>query len=81
MHTKEDIFWGKQKERGVVLNEVQQQAVVNTDGALLLLASPGSGKTTTVIMKIAYLLEVKGWIVNTKSDSFFKVCNFVLKWA
>ena len=21
------------------------------------------------------------WIVNTKSDSFFKVCNFVLKWA
>lgn len=60
MHTKEDIFWGKQKDRGVVLNEVQRQAVVNTGGALLLLASPGSGKTTTVIMKIGYLLEVKG---------------------
>jgi len=60
MHTKEDIFWGKQKERGVVLNEVQRQAVVNTGGALLLLASPGSGKTTTIIMKIGYLLEVKG---------------------
>lgn len=60
MGTKEDIFWGKQKERGVVLNEVQRQAVRNTDGALLLLASPGSGKTTTIIMKIGYLLEVKG---------------------
>lgn len=60
MHTKEDIFWGKQQERGVVLNEVQRQAVVNASGALLLLASPGSGKTTTIIMKIGYLLEVKG---------------------
>lgn len=60
MHTKEDIFWNKQKERGIVLNEVQRQAVVNTGGALLLLASPGSGKTTTIIMKIGYLLEVKG---------------------
>jgi len=59
MSTKEDIFWRKQKERGVVLNEVQRQAVVNTGGALLLLASPGSGKTTTIIMKIGYLLEVK----------------------
>ena len=60
MCTKEDIFWDKQKERGVVLNDVQRQAVVNTGGALLLLASPGSGKTTTIIMKIGYLLEVKG---------------------
>ena len=60
MHTKEDIFWDKQKERGIVLNEVQRQAVVDTDGALLLLASPGAGKTTTIIMKIGYLLEIKG---------------------
>lgn len=59
MHTKEDIFWDKQQERGVVLNEVQRQAVVNTNGALLLLASPGSGKTTTIIMKIGYLLQVQ----------------------
>ncbi|MBP2627569.1 MAG: ATP-dependent helicase UvrD [Firmicutes bacterium] len=57
-HTKEDIFWGKQKD--VVLNEVQRQAVVNTGGAILLLASPGSGKTTTMIMKIGYLIAVKG---------------------
>ncbi|MBP2638977.1 MAG: ATP-dependent helicase UvrD [Firmicutes bacterium] len=58
MKTKEDIFWGKQRD--VVLNETQRQAVVNTDGAMLLLASAGSGKTTTMIMKIGYLIAVKG---------------------
>lgn len=60
MRTKEDIFWAKRQERGVVLNEVQRQAVMNTSGVLLLLASPGAGKTTTIIMKIGYLLEIKG---------------------
>ncbi|HWR38495.1 MAG TPA: ATP-dependent helicase [Patescibacteria group bacterium] len=58
--TKEDIFWDTQKESGIELNEVQRQAVENTEGALLLLASPGSGKTTTIIMKIGYLIEVRG---------------------
>ncbi|MBP2640524.1 MAG: ATP-dependent helicase UvrD [Firmicutes bacterium] len=58
MNTKEDIFWGKQKD--VELNETQRQAVLNTDGTMLLLASPGSGKTTTMIMKIGYLIAVKG---------------------
>ena len=58
MNTKEDIFWGKQKD--VVMNETQRQAVSNIDGAMLLLASPGSGKTTTMIMKIGYLIAVKG---------------------
>lgn len=42
------------------LNEVQKQAVVQTDGPLLILASPGSGKTTTIIMRIGYLIEEKG---------------------
>ena len=60
MRTKEDIFWNEQENNGVALNDVQRQAVENTAGALLLLASPGSGKTTTIIMKIGYLLAVKG---------------------
>jgi DNA helicase II / ATP-dependent DNA helicase PcrA len=34
--------------------------VLHTEGPLLLLASPGSGKTTTTIMRIGYLIEVKG---------------------
>ncbi|MHA7965469.1 ATP-dependent helicase [Paenibacillus sp. CAU 1782] len=50
----------KKSELGVELNPVQQQAVEATDGPLLLLASPGSGKTTTLIMRIGYLIEGKG---------------------
>jgi len=50
----------KQRELGVALNEVQQKAVLQTEGPLLLLASPGSGKTTTIIMRIGYLIEGKG---------------------
>ncbi len=55
-----DFFTRKKAEINVALNEVQQQAATNTEGALLLLASPGSGKTTTLIMRIGYLIEAKG---------------------
>ncbi|MBB6671536.1 ATP-dependent helicase [Cohnella nanjingensis] len=54
-------FWlRKQQEVGVSLNEVQKQAVLCTEGPLLLLASPGSGKTTTLMMRIGYLIEELG---------------------
>lgn len=53
-------FFEKMKQlTGVDLNDVQKQAVRLTEGPLLLLASPGSGKTTTLNMKIGYLLLVK----------------------
>ncbi|AZN43022.1 ATP-dependent helicase [Paenibacillus albus] len=58
--TTTNFFERKKDELGVQLNEVQRQAVLHTEGALLLLASPGSGKTTTIIMRIGYLIEVKG---------------------
>ncbi|MBP1157024.1 MULTISPECIES: ATP-dependent helicase [unclassified Paenibacillus] len=57
MEASEDFFSRKNKETGVSLNQVQKQAVLQTEGALLLLASPGSGKTTTIIMRIGYLIE------------------------
>ncbi|MCC3374393.1 ATP-dependent helicase [Cohnella sp. REN36] len=54
-------FWlRKRQEVGVSLNEVQKQAVLRTEGPLLLLASPGSGKTTTLMMRIGYLIEELG---------------------
>lgn len=53
-------FFDKMHElTNVSLNDVQKQAVRNVDGPLLLLASPGSGKTTTLNMKIGYLMLVK----------------------
>lgn len=51
-----DFFERMAQVTGVKLNDVQKQAVLHTEGPLLLLASPGSGKTTTLNMKIGYLL-------------------------
>lgn len=55
-----DYFTRKKREIGVNLNEVQKQAVLHGDGPLLLLASPGSGKTTTIMMRIGHLIEERG---------------------
>ncbi len=60
MNRSQDFFERKKQELGVSLNEVQRKAVLQTEGPLLLLASPGSGKTTTIIMRIGYLIEEKG---------------------
>ncbi|WP_144463569.1 ATP-dependent helicase [Siminovitchia fortis] len=54
-----EFFCRMQAETGVILNEVQKKAVLQTEGPLLLLASPGSGKTTTIIMRIGYLIQEK----------------------
>lgn len=41
------------------LNENQKQAVLTTDGPLLLIAGPGTGKTYTLVKRIAYLAKEK----------------------
>jgi DNA helicase-2/ATP-dependent DNA helicase PcrA len=39
------------------LNKEQQQAVIQTDGPMIILAGAGSGKTRCITYKVAYLIE------------------------
>ena len=41
-------------------NDAQKQAIVTTDGPVLITAGPGTGKTFTLVQRAIYLIQEKG---------------------
>lgn len=48
------------RKYNIYLDKQQERAVENVEGATLVLAVPGSGKTTTLISHIGYMVNCKG---------------------
>ena len=42
------------------VNDAQKEAVLTTEGPVLMIAGPGTGKTFTLVKRIAYLVIEKG---------------------
>jgi DNA helicase-2/ATP-dependent DNA helicase PcrA len=58
---EEDSFYFRRlEEQGILLNRGQLDAVRTVQGPLLIIAGAGSGKTTVLVSRTGYLLQVAG---------------------
>lgn len=55
-----ELFAYLEREKGICLNPQQQEAVLAPERNILLLAVPGSGKTTVLVARMAHLLLNRG---------------------
>lgn len=53
-------YSGFSRQFNITLNEQQTEAVKASDGAVLLLAVPGSGKTTVLVSRLGYMIYCMG---------------------
>lgn len=58
--SESEIYKSFREKYGVKLNQQQERAVQAVDGANLLLAVPGSGKTTVLVVRLGYMIICKG---------------------
>lgn len=53
-------FFRKLETKGIYFNEEQKKAIIHIDGPLLVAAGPGSGKTSVITARTAYLIKEGG---------------------
>ena len=53
----EQIFMRLKKNFNIELNEQQRKAAMHKDGPAIVLAVPGAGKTTTMVVRIFILIS------------------------
>lgn len=56
---KEQEFFKYLSEKGITLTESQKEAVITVDGPMCLISTAGSGKTTVLTARIAYMILCK----------------------
>ncbi|WP_179123066.1 ATP-dependent helicase [Ferroacidibacillus organovorans] len=54
----DESFFAELKGKGIDITETQKSAIRHPSGALALFAGPGSGKTTVITLRAAYLVRV-----------------------
>ena len=73
------------ENREINLNREQKAAVTHTEGPLLVIAGPGSGKTRTLVERVVHMLTEKEIspekiMVSTFTDRVCKLKSPFFKW-